>query len=140
MHIFILFLLALLVAMPAGAFGWKDCGNTTRSKSMHPRSQVCGLPTNTDLTSDLLGIEGCENVDVFFNSDTLAASAASTCSVYNCTIPTANTNACNLVGAVTMTGVYPLNEFQGLGGSWLYAVCTHPGGGEVPVLQITCNP
>jgi len=146
MYAILFSLLLSLLAGPALAFGWVDCHNTANPKGLATRGSVCGLPTGTgssaglDVTSALLDIQNCENVDVLYDDDTADTAGAADCSIYNCLVDTASTNHCNLVEGAALTGQHPLDVFYGLGGSWIYAVCTDPGATETPIIQVKCNP
>ena len=134
--------LCLIVSGAALAGDWTTCasdGNEVASGTFGHRQSLCFEPTTANLTSDLLYIGQCENVDALYDDDQADTSGSATCQIMNCVAPSVSANHCNAVAGVTLTGQSPNEAIYGFAGTWVYTVCTDPGS-ETPRILLHCNP
>jgi hypothetical protein len=131
--------IGMVFPIGAQAGDWVSCVDESASGNIGSRSTLCFEPTTANLTSDLLDISKCENVDALYDDDQADTSGSATCEVMNCVAPSVSANHCNAVAGVTLTGQSPYDAIYGFAGAWVYVVCTDPDS-ETPRILLHCNP
>ncbi len=138
----IVFLLTLLWSLPAGAgtVSWKHCTSGDAQGTVAVRQSVCADPVTGSQDTVILHVGGCENFDVIYNADDTGTETTMKVKVMNCVNPTADTNNCNVIQNIELTGATDKEALYGAAGEWIYIQGDVDPVSTTPRVLVHCNP
>ena len=138
--------LAILLAgllWPSISVAWeKSCNGTDQSTlSLSPGDYTCWTFDADADVSGYLHVHACENVDLFYNSDTLGTTTTTTVDIWTCFArnSAASTSNCNNVKTLDGNITNSDHEMLGYSAVWLVADALNHETSDVPVLIVKCN-
>jgi len=137
---YIILLLALVVPSVAFSAGWEECQSGSADGTIGTKQARCVDLTSGDLTTDVLYVGMCENIDVLYNPDTGGSGVAISVTPYTCFSKTASTSNCTQIAGLTLSGTPPNTEIYGAAAEWIYFVGSGVIGSETPRILVRCNP
>lgn len=135
-------ILILIISVSNVALGasWENCISGTAETQIQQKGSLCVDLASGDLTTDLLDVQKCGDIDILYEPDTTSTGTAITVSPYSCSSNSASTNSCGLIGGLTLSGVPPNTEIYGAAGAWIYFVGSGTIGATTPRILVHCNP
>lgn len=137
-------ILTFLLSAPVYAADWDQGyngdGTIKACKTLSHGTPMCAFNPTVSEASSILAVHQCENFDVIFNSDLLAATHDTVVDIYSCANPTADANNCEIIEATTLDGDPAVAGFYILGAAaiWIYADVTVTAA-DTPRVLVNCH-
>ena len=136
----ILALLAVLLwAGLAQAIDWEDCTSGDAKASISIGKELCVDHVTNDIDSVILSVGKCPGVTIVYNPDDTGVATSMTVKVMTCVNPTADTDNCNAIDAVSLTGLTTFGEMYGAKAKWIYIKGSGDPGGTTPRTMVLCH-
>ena len=141
----LVFILALLLSSPAWGYGeWKSCDSGVPRTSFSGGVNALCVdldPTNAVTDSAILSVSQCDNIDVIYEGNMAADTAAPNTSVQiqSCVSSAVSANTCKPIDNVTLTGAHTSFEILGAAAVWIYVDETTDPQDQTPRVVVKCN-